>query len=277
MAASASIIFYCLPLLQDYGSYQTWIYEPDKSSYKPPSVRSGNDDDDFFATMSAKYSETITHDDTDACGSYEYFVQEDWGRYFVQPDASQSEINRAKEVLFNAKVEEYLSYLNESEAKKMAKHPVETCFTPAILSMHKKVLECNSVYVSFTKRFYGKEDLLEYLEIEKKTFWEELCEGVGLSSKDCDGCMEYKKTLDTCQFTRWRNQYFNLSLYPGEARIFLKNEPNELETTEAKKAIAKQIILNSDGEISILQIEKCWYNIVDFNVSSTCKIRCNFS
>ena len=226
MAASASIIFYCLPLLQDYRSYQTWIYEPDKSSYKPPSVRSGNDDDDFFATMSAKYSETITHDDTDACGSYEYFVQEDWGRYFVQPDASQSEINRAKEVLFNAKVEEYLSYLNESEAKKMAKHPVETCFTPAILSMHKKVLECNSVYVSFTKRFYGKED---QLQIEQKTFLEELCENVGLSSKDCNGCMEYKKTFDTCQFTRWHNQYFNLSHFPSEARVFLKNEPNKLQ------------------------------------------------
>ena len=265
---AASLIFYCLPLMQDYRSFQWWINEPDKSSYKPLSVSSGNIFDDFYATMSAKYSETITQDDTDACDSYEYFVQEECGRYFVHPDASQSEINRAKEVLFNAKVEEYLSYLNESEAKKMAKHPVETCSTPTILSMHKKVLECNSVYVSFTKRFYGKEDLLEYLEIEKKTFWEELCEGVGLSSKDCDGCMEYKKTLETCQFIRWRNQYFNLSLYPGEARIFLKNEPNELETTEAKKAIAKQIILNSDGEISILQIEKCWYNIIDFNVSS---------
>ena len=265
---AASLIFYCLPLMQDYRSFQWWINEPDKSSYKPLSVSSGNIFDDFYATMSAKYSETITQDDTDACDSYEYFVQEECGRYFVHPDASQSEINRAKGVLFNAKVEKYLSYLNESEAKKMAKQTVETCFTPAILTMHKKVLECNIVYVSFTKRFYGKEDLLEDLEIEKKTFWEELCEGVGLSSKDCDGCMEYKKTLDTCQFTRWHNQYFNLSLYPSEARIFLKNEPNELETTEAKKAIAKQIILNSDGEISILQIEKCWYNIIDFNVSS---------
>ena len=80
--------------------------------------------------------------------------------------------------------------------------------------------------------------------------------------------MEYKKTFDTCQFTRWHNQYFNLSHFPSEARVFLKNEPNKLETTKAKRAIAKQIIIDSDGKISLLQIEKCWYNDQWFNVST---------
>ena len=80
--------------MQDYQSFQTWINEPDQSSYKP-SVNSGNNYDDFYATMSAKYNENITQDDTDACGTYEYFVQDDCGSYFVHPDASQSEINRA--------------------------------------------------------------------------------------------------------------------------------------------------------------------------------------
>ena len=70
---AASIVFFCLPLMQDYQSFQTWINEPDQSSYKP-SVNSGNNYDDFYATMSAKYNENITQDDTDACGTYEYFA-----------------------------------------------------------------------------------------------------------------------------------------------------------------------------------------------------------
>ena len=182
----------------------------------------------------------------------------DCERYFI-PDASQSEIDRAKEVLFNTKVEEYLNYMTTSEANEEAKSAVKTCFSPVLLPMHKMLTECNSIHLSL--KFVDKR--------EGKTIFEKSCNDVGWSSNDCRKCMNFdlrRIDIDCGGATVMPNgerayydKYFNLSRYPDEARIFLKNEPNELEITKAKRAIAKQIIRDSDG-IYLRQIEECWYN-----------------
>ena len=228
---AASVVFYCVIVLQDYneiyGSFRDWDLRTDYSG--------------FYLNTNQKYGIQIDDDIIHACWSHyncawSYFPQldeRDWSIF--HPDASPSEINHAKELLVNQSAEWLIQQVD-----------IEPCFSPLVLSMHRKIMQCNSIYVKYIRKFFGND------ECKQKAILDTFCKDQG---PDCFDCISYKKNQTdlTCYKEFW--PYYDVTFYPEIAKGFLTNDFRKRH--EATIALIKQIVVSSNGGLTTHQVEKC--------------------
>lgn len=253
---AASIVFYCLPLIQDYRAFQNASFEFE-NSFAHTYV-------DFYWATSQKYGYNVTNDVIDACWYQDYCS---WyhlphlseGSVF-EPRAPQSEIETAQITLTDLEEKRLVQTLgyNSTYAQQKAQENVQPCFSPLVLSMHKKILECNSVYMEYIRKFFGREN--NDIESDQKTALDRFCKLH--QGANCVDCIDYKKnnTDLTCHDRYW--SYYNLSQYSEKAEGFLTNDAEEIQ--KAMVAVVTQIVIHSNGTLTTQEVMKC---LDTFNVS----------
>ena len=250
--AAASVVFHCLPLLQDYKNFQNGKFD-----FNVTSVNSSTNLDDqypfnqedFYNATSKKYGYNITENVRSACDEYtDYcgplvFTQLPKETAF----ANQSDIELAKENLVKI-TKKYLieeEELNARRATEKAQNQIEPCFSPLILAMHKTMLECNAMYLAYYKRFQEEEK-----DEEKKSFLKEL----GMNLQDFAECYDYKSNatvnnLDCDQII----DFDHLDQYPEEAETyFLK-----VNSKKAFNALFIQALSESRGTFTSKEFKIC--------------------
>ena len=200
---TARIVYKCLPILQDYIAFQN-------ESLKYPSL-----EEDFYNHISYKYQFWwMNKNMIDVCKDY---GQCPWSKLetipsqdFFDPKASQSEVTRAKET--------YLALHGEGS------QTIDACFTSLVLSMRKKMQDCNSMFTKFKKAIQesGMKAFVNTSETNSETFgldfWNQIGGASKVSPEDFGGCLSYKET-----FMDAKNQLFkSLSTVDATSKLAFK-------------------------------------------------------
>ena len=247
MTLAASVVFHCLPLLQDYKNFQN-----EKFDFNVTSVNSSSNMDDpypfnnqdFYNATSKKYACKITANVISACDDYTtvcgplVFIHSEEKAF-----ATQSDIDLAKENLLKKSKKYYIEeeQYNARQANKIAQNTIEPCFSPLVLAMHKTMLECNSMYVAYYKSLQEKDE-------EKQSFLK------GNNLQDFAECYDYKSnvTVDNLDCDQIIDLDY-LDQYPEEAETyFLKTN-----TKEAFNALFIQALSESRGTFTSKEFKIC--------------------
>ena len=168
-----SLLFLCLPLLQEFSTLQSQngtIYNAPYDLY--PNLN---------YSMTHGWQATSTR--IKACKDYRqcpwYDLETLPSQAFLEPDASQSEITRAKET--------YLTMYGSGSQN------IDYCFTSLILSMRKEYKDCNSIYSMYFKEYLNKFGLRKDVPQNETTpFLMDLLEKEGVSPNYFKQCLDYK-------------------------------------------------------------------------------------
>ena len=248
MTLAASVVFHCLPLLQDYKNFKN-----EKFDFNVTSINSSTNLDDqypftpedFYNATSNRYAYKITADVRSACDDYTEFCGP---LVFKQLDeetafSTQSDIELAKENLVKI-TKKYIieeEQKNARRAEEMARNKIEPCFSPLVLEMHKTMLECNSMYLAYYKSLQEKDE-------EKQSFLK------GINLQDFAECYDYKSnvTVDNLDCDQIIDLDY-LDQYPEEAETyFLKTN-----TKEAFNALFIQALSESRGTFTSKEFKIC--------------------
>ena len=158
-------IFYCLPLFQEFSAFQ----DQNGSIGNSVSV-------DLYPNLNSSVEEYGWQETINEIEAYEDYRQCPWDNLeTLEPNASESEITRAKE-----------TYLTQhgSEAQN-----IEDCFTPLVLEMQKEGKDCKSICTRYYQEQFEKYET--YAEAEADGFLTDFSEKAGVSSEYLSDCIDY--------------------------------------------------------------------------------------
>ena len=228
MAFFTSVVFYCLPLLYNDSAILPSSHDAASKAYVHGIVSQ-------FAAAANRLG--VSGEDIKiACEDYQLCKD--------TVNVSQSEIGQIKEKLEISK--------GEQEG---GGDDVDTCDTEHVVNMHKKMLECNMIFVEEVKRFRSEGQA-------NMTAMRSWCKRIGVSLNDWSTCKKYKYndpifSVDEVDCQRILDFEY-LAKHPKQAEEFFVGAKHAtLEGEQFKRAFFTQSVIGTNGAITSREFNYC--------------------